>query len=219
MNARALASGRFVTLEGGEGAGKSTLARALAGRLEKAGQRVVLTREPGGSPSAEVLRHVLLSGGAAPLGPFAEAVLFASARDDHLEHTIRPALGRGAVVICDRFADSTRAYQGALGGVEPQVIEAMERIVVGRTRPDLTFVIDLDPSVGMSRVGRRAEALDRFEQEGEDFHQKLRRAFLDIARRDPGRCVVLDGARSAQEVETAAWQVLRERFGLAPAKP
>jgi dTMP kinase len=217
MNARPAAPGRFVTLEGGEGAGKTTLGRALVKRLENAGFRVLLTREPGGAPAAEALRHVLLSGAAAPLGPFAEAVLFAAARDDHLESTIRPALSRGAFVICDRFADSTRAYQGALGGVEPGVIDAMERVVVGRTKPDLTFVLDADPSIGMARIADRAGGPDRFEKEGADFHQKLRRAFLDIARREPQRCVVLDGARRPEDVERAAWQVLRERFGIADA--
>jgi dTMP kinase len=209
---RGSGQGRFITLEGGEGAGKSTLARALKERFEAMGSSVVLTREPGGSPGAEILRHVLLSGAAAPLGPFAEAILFAAARDDHLESTIRPALARGDIVISDRFADSTRAYQGAGGGVEPPVLDALERIVVGRTRPDLTLVLDIDADAGLSRARRRTGEVDRFETEDIAFHQRLRQAFLDIARRHPERCVVIDARRAPEEVATAAWSAIRDRL-------
>jgi dTMP kinase len=211
-------SGRFVTLEGGEGAGKSTLLAALRERLERAGFTVVATREPGGSPGAEIVRRVILSGAAAPLGPFAEAVLFAAARDDHLEQVIRPALARGAVVLCDRFADSTRAYQGAVGGVEPSVLAALDRVVVGRTRPDLTLVLDVAPEVGLARARRRQGEPDRFEKEGPGFHAKLRQAFLEIARREPGRCVVLDAETPADVLAQQAYRIVTERLGSRSAE-
>jgi dTMP kinase len=135
--------GRFITFEGGEGTGKSTHVATLASRLKSLGVGVLVTREPGGSPGAEIMRHVLLSGAAQPLGPDVEAVLFAAARDDHLTTRVRPALERGIWVICDRFADSTRVYQGVAGAVDPRAIRALERIVVGDTRPDLTFILDV----------------------------------------------------------------------------
>jgi dTMP kinase len=206
--------GLFITLEGGEGAGKSTLARGLARRLEAAGRRVVLTREPGGSPGAELVRHVLLSGAAKPLGPLAEALLFGAARSDHLDHVIRPALARGDTVLCDRFSDSTAVYQGALGGVDAKLLDALDAIVVGRTRPDLTFVLDLDPAIGLARARARPGAPDRFEGEGAEFHQRLRRAFLVRATQNPERCVLLDASKPPEAVEEDAWRMLQAR--LAP---
>lgn len=206
--------GRFITLEGGEGAGKSTLARALAERFERSGQQVVVTREPGGSPDAEILRHVLLSGAARPLGPFAEALLFAAARLDHVETTIRPALARGAIVISDRFFDSARAYQGALGGVEPAVLNALDRIAVRKTRPDLTLILDLDPTIGQERLAKRGAARDRFEAEDAAFHAKLRRAYLDIARIHADRCVVVDASMAPGKLADVAWRVVLEHFSL-----
>jgi dTMP kinase len=143
--------------------------------------------------------------------------VFSSARDDHLETTIRPALARGAVVLCDRFADSTRAYQGVAGGVEPQILNALERVIVGRTRPDLTLIVDIDPTVGLARAKARAGTSDRFEREDEQYHRRLREAFLDIARRDPRRCVVLDGSRPPRDVAAAAWAVVAERVGVMSA--
>src|SRR5438552_12769153 len=140
-----LMRGRFITFEGGEGTGKSTHAATLAGRLKSLGVGVELTREPGGSLGAEIMRYVLLSGAAKPLGPDVEALLFAAARNDHLDTLIRPALARGAWVVCDRFADSTRVYQGVVGHVDPRAIRALERIVVGETKPDLTFILDVPP--------------------------------------------------------------------------
>ena len=206
--------GRFVTLEGGEGAGKSTLAQALAARLASSGREIVLTREPGGSPGAEMVRHVLLSGAAEPLGPFAESLLFAAARDDHLETRIRPALARGAVVLCDRFADSTRAYQGAVGGVEPAVVQALERVIVGRTRPDVTLILDVPARVALERVAGRSVGPDRFERESPEFHARLREAFLSIARAEPERCVVIDANRPPSEVLDAALAALSARIGV-----
>jgi dTMP kinase len=212
------AKGRFITLEGGEGVGKSTQAQLLAQRLERMDIPVVVTREPGGSPGAEVLRGVILSGRAAPFGPAAEAILFSAARIDHIDHTIAPALDRGAWVICDRFADSTRAYQGAAGKLDPALIASLERVAVGDIRPDLTLVLDLAAEKGLARAAaRRGEdaGADRFEREGVAFHETLRQAFLDIARAEPGRCVVIDADRPPQEVAQAIWAIVRERLGTA----
>src|SRR3954471_6686213 len=174
--------GKFITFEGGEGAGKSTQVGALAKRLEALGLRVVVSREPGGSPGAEAIRHVLLSGAAKPLGPHAEAILFAAARADHLRETIRPALERGAWVISDRFADSTRVYQGALGNVDARLIARLERLAIGDTLPDLTIVLDLPPEVGLARAAMRRGQIspDRFEQETLEFHTKLREAYREL---------------------------------------
>jgi len=190
-------SGRFITFEGGEGTGKSTQANLLAERLKALGIGVQLTREPGGSVGAEIMRYVLLSGAAKPLGPDAEALLFAAARNDHLDTLIRPTLRRGGWVICDRFADSTRVYQGALGQVDPRAIRALERIVVGETKPDLTFVLDVPAEEGLKRAtARRGEDnADRFEGEAIEFHKKLRDAFLALAAKEPARCVVIDATR------------------------
>lgn len=202
---------RFITLEGGEGAGKSTLAAALETRFAVLGQSVLRTREPGGSPGAEVLRHVLLSGAAKPFGPVAEALLFAAAREDHVRTRIRPALASGTVVICDRFADSTRAYQGAGGGIEPEIVDALERIAVGPTRPDITFVLDIDPREGLARVARRAGAADRFESEDMVFHMRLRAAFRAIAQRDPERCVLIDASLPPERIAATAWEAIERR--------
>jgi dTMP kinase len=212
--AKSARRGRFITLEGGEGAGKSTQARLLAERLRMRGFECVTTREPGGSPGAERLREVLLSGAVAPLGSTAEALLFTAARIDHLDHTIRPALARGAFVVCDRFVDSTRAYQGALGNLDPQLIGALERVAVGSTRPDLTLILDLPPDVGMARAAtRRADAApDRFEREGTSFHEGLRRAFLEIAKQDPKRCVVIDATRSLGDIADQIWATVDSRL-------
>src|SRR5689334_5446663 len=186
--------GRFITFEGGEGTGKSTHTRLLADRLASVGVEAVLTREPGGSPGAEIIRHVILSGAAKPLGAEAETMLFASARDDHLRTTIRPALARGAWVICDRFADSTRVYQGIVGAVDPRLIGELERITVGDTVPDLTFVLDVPAAEGLARAGKRrgAENADRFESEDLGFHEKLRAGFRTLAKAEPKRCVLID---------------------------
>jgi dTMP kinase len=210
--------GRFITLEGGEGVGKSTQARLLARRLEPLGVPVVVTREPGGSPGAEALREVILSGAAAPFGPGGEAILFSAARIDHIDHTIAPALARGAWVICDRFADSTRAYQGAAGKLDPALIASLERVTIGDLRPDLTLVLDLAAEKGLARAaarrGKTAKA-DRFEREGAAFHETLRQAFLEIARAEPARCAVIDADRPPEEVAQAIWACVRERLASA----
>jgi dTMP kinase len=207
--------GRFITLEGGEGVGKSTQAKLLAKRLEEAGLKSLVTREPGGSPRAEALRRVILSGAAAPFGPSGEAILFSAARIDHIDNTIAPALAAGEWVICDRFADSTRAYQGAAGKLDPNLIDSLERVAVGQTRPELTLVLDMPVDKGLQRAAeRRAAAVnpDRFEGEGRAFHETLRKAFLDIAAAAPERCVVIDADRPSEEVAKDIWSRVRERF-------
>ena len=211
--------GRFITLEGGEGTGKSTHAALLAQKLRSLGIGVVLTREPGGSPGAEIIRHVLLSGAAKPLGPAAEAILFAAARDDHVRNTILQALTRGRWVICDRFTDSTRVYQGELGGVDDQLLRALERVTVGDLKPDLTFVLDVPADVGMSRAEkRRGDGTgDRFESESKEFHDKLRDAFRMLALIEPNRCVLIDASGTRLEVADQIWNVVNKRLDPATA--
>lgn len=193
---------RFITFEGGEGTGKSTQIVRLAQRLREDGREVVTTREPGGSPHAEALRKTILSGEAKALGPFAEALLFARARQDHVAATIRPALARGAIVLCDRFSDSTQAYQGALGAVPQALIEALERWAVGDTRPDLTLILDLPVATALARAAsrRRDAEADRYEGEALAFHETLRDAFQSIAAREPERCLLVDAAGSVDAV-------------------
>lgn len=207
--------GRFVTFEGGEGVGKSTQLARLAEHLRECGFEVVTTREPGGTPKAEKLRDFLLSGRAAPLGPLAEAALFSAARADHVQALIGPALKRGAWVLCDRFADSTRAYQGARGGVDAKTLALLERAATGETRPDLTIVLDLPAEEGMARAASRrdeGERADRFESEDHSFHEELRQAFLEIAESQPERCCVIDAARLVDDVASAIRAVVHDRF-------
>ena len=205
--------GRFITFEGGEGAGKSTQVRLLAEHLRQDGIAVVTTREPGGSAGAEILRHVILSGAAKPLGPLAEATLFAAARADHLDATIRPALAAGQWVICDRFADSTRVYQGALGQIDAGLLRELEAVTVGETRPDLTIILDVPADEGLGRaVARSGVGADRFEREGLSFHKHLRDEFLALAREEPERCVVIDGQRDIETVAADVWRVVSERL-------
>jgi dTMP kinase len=211
--------GRFITFEGGEGTGKSTHAARLAERLKAFGVGVHLTREPGGSLGAEIIRYVILSGVAKPLGPETEAVLFAAARNDHLDTVIRPALERGVWVICDRFADSTRVYQGVAGDVDARSIRALERIVVGDTKPDVTFVLDVPAQLGMQRAARRrgADGADRFEDEALTFHEKLRDGFLMLAANEPERCVLIDATAPKDEVAEQIWTIVNERLDPATA--
>ncbi|MGD9541530.1 dTMP kinase [Methylocystis sp.] len=207
--------GRFITFEGGEGVGKSTQLARLAEHLRECGLEVVTTREPGGTPKAEKLRDFLLAGRAAPLGPLAEAALFSAARADHVATLIAPALKRGAWVLCDRFADSTSAYQGARGGVDARTLALLERAAVSETRPDLTIVLDLPAREGLARAAERRdgrEEVDRFESEDPSFHEELRQAFLDIAENEPERCCVIDAARSVNDVASAVRAVVHDRF-------
>jgi len=211
--------GEFITFEGGEGTGKSTQAAMLALRLESLGIAVLLTREPGGSPGAEIIRHVLLSGAAKPLGADVEAMLFAAARDDHVNCAIKPALAAGKWVICDRFADSTRVYQGALGQVDPRLIRSLERVAVGDLTPSLTFILDLPVDAGLARRKQRSgdAAPDRFEAEDLDFHEKLRQAYLALAAREPQRCIVVDANRGKEEVAKQIWSIVNTRLEPATA--
>lgn len=210
--------GAFITFEGGEGAGKSTQVGRLAETLRaRSGRAVTVTREPGGSARAEEIRAALLGGAAQPYGPFAETLLFFAARIDHLDRLIRPALERGESVICDRFIDSTRAYQGAAGGLDPALIAALERVVVGPTRPDLTLILDLSPEDGLARARSRGAGIDRFEAESPAFHDRLRRAFLAIAAAEPSRCAVIDAGQDPDAVEAAIRAAVSERLpGLLP---
>ena len=211
--------GKFITFEGGEGTGKSTQAAMLALRLESLGLAVQLTREPGGSPGAEIIRHVLLSGAAKPFGPEVEAMLFAAARDDHVQCTILPALQSGKWVICDRFADSTRVYQGILGAVDQRLIKGLERVSIGDLAADLTVVLDVPVELGLERIKQRRGSAepDRFEAENVEFHQKLRRAYLAIATEEPQRCVVVDASAAKEDVAKEIWDAVRSR--LEPAAP
>lgn len=209
-------AGRFITFEGGEGAGKSTQVQRLERRLRDAGLRVVSTREPGGSPRAERIRGAVLCGSARNLGPFAEALLFAAARISHIETTVAPALREGAFVICDRFMDSTRVYQGALGGLDSGLLSALERVAVQATRPDLTIILDLPAEVGLARADARrkmaGQSPDRFEGEDRSFHDRLRKAFQRLAQTEPKRCVLVDADRDPEAVEVDIWRLVTSRF-------
>ncbi len=206
--------GKFITFEGGEGTGKSTQAAMLALRLESLGLGVLLTREPGGSPGAEIIRHVLLSGAAKPFGPEAEAMLFAAARDDHVQCSILPALAAGQWVVCDRFADSTRVYQGTLGQVDQRLIKGLERVCVGDLSPDLTLILDLPVEAGLERVALRrgGSKPDRFEAEDVEFHKKLREAYLALAAAEPQRCAIIDASGAKEDVTRRVWAVVNTRF-------
>jgi dTMP kinase len=206
--------GHFITFEGGEGSGKSTHAATLADRLKSLGIEVVLTREPGGSAGAEIIRHILLSGIAKPLGAETETILFAAARDDHVRTTILPALNAGQWVICDRFIDSTRVYQGVLGKVDGKLIRGLERVTVGGAMPDLTFILDVPATIGLARAKTRrgAGAVDRFEAESVEYHENLRQAYLALAANEPKRCVVIDGRAPRDVVAGRIWAAVQERL-------
>ncbi len=206
--------GKFISFEGGEGSGKSTQIKLLAQRLEAAKLRAILTREPGGSPGAEIIRHLVLSGMGKLLGPEAETLLFAAARDDHVRTVIEPALTQGTWVLCDRFSDSTRAYQGRLGNVDPGVLNAMQRVTIGDLKPDLTIILDVPVEIGLKRAAaRRGDgAPDRFEAEDIDFHQGLRDAYRQIAAEDPERCVLIDATASPDIVAAQVWTALRDHL-------
>ena len=206
--------GRFITFEGGEGSGKSTQIKTLAERLKATKLRTLVTREPGGSPGAEIIRHLVLSGMGKLLGPEAETLLFAAARDDHVRTVIKPALNQGIWVLCDRFADSTRVYQGRLGNVAPSVLNAMERVTIGDLKPDLTIILDVPAEIGMQRAAKRrgSAAPDRFEAEDVKFHQELREAYRQIAAAEPQRCVLIDTTAEPAAVAANIWAALRDRF-------
>jgi len=205
-------TGLFVTFEGGEGAGKSTQIRRLAEALKGDGHDVLVTREPGGSPGAEAVRHVLLSGAAEAFGTRMEAILFAAARNDHVEEVIRPALAAGKIVLCDRFMDSSRVYQGVTGNLEPDFIETLQRIAINGVMPDCTVILDIPANIGLERAQKRAaaDAPDRFEKERLETHEKRREAFLDIAAREPERCHVINAMQSEEEIAAEIVAIVRQ---------
>lgn len=210
--------GRFISLEGGEGAGKSTQSKRLAAKLSDCGIATVLTREPGGTPGAEAIRSLLVSGDTGRWDGVTETLLHFAARREHVEKTVRPALARGTWVITDRFADSTMAYQGYAGGVGRDVVEKFYSLVLGDFRPDLTLILDLPVELGLARARNRmqgqAAAEDRYERMGETFHQNLRNAFHDIAAREPERCRIIDARDDVDQVADALWQAVAARFNL-----
>lgn len=209
-----MSRGRFITFEGGEGAGKSTQARLLASYLTQSGLDVVQTREPGGSPSAEDIRALLVTGAADRWSPMAETLLFNAARVEHWRQVIDPALTRGAHVVCDRFADSTMAYQAYAGGVDRRVIVELHRLALGGVEPDLTLVFDMPVEEGLRRAAARRDGETRFEAKGRAFHDRLRQGFLDIAQRAPKRCVVIDATQPIERVHAVVLSALKTRLGI-----
>lgn len=209
---------RFLSFEGGEGVGKSTQVKRLVAALGRRGITALRTREPGGTPKAEAIRSFILQGRSESWGVGAEAVLFAAARLDHVTQLIAPSLAAGKWVISDRFHDSTRAYQGLTGGVNERLIQGLETLALDGHAPDLTLVLDMDPERAFERVAQRAleegtpGAVDRFEKEDLDWHGRLRDAFLEIARANPERCVVIDADRSEDSLEDEIWGVVSSRF-------
>jgi dTMP kinase len=204
---------RFITLEGGDGSGKSTQIKHLAAELKKRGIDAVVTREPGGSPGAEDIRNLVLNGDPERWDSLTEALLMFAARANHVSHTIKPALAKKQWVLCDRFTDSTYAYQGAGHGLARETIRRMEALVLGDFRPDLTLILDIPVEQGLARTGGRTKDM-RFEAFDTDFHERMRQCYLAIARKDPARCVVIDAGRDEDAVATAIWKAVKKRYKL-----
>jgi dTMP kinase len=209
-----MAAGRFITFEGGEGAGKSTQIHRLADRLEASGLTVLKTREPGGSPGAEEIRSLLVNGEANRWTGMTEVLLHFAARADHLARVIRPALATGTWVLCDRFVDSSMAYQGVAQGLGRETIANLTTLVVGETMPDLTLILDLPVTEGLARAGGRGEGEDRYEKMGTAFHDSLRQAFLSIAAEAPARCSVIDATADIEAVSQDIWAEAAKHFSL-----
>lgn len=205
---------RFITLEGGEGAGKSTQLHRLCTALDTHGIAQVATREPGGSPGAEDIRKLLVEGEPGRWSTLTETLLMFAARTDHIERTIKPALASGRWVICDRFTDSTYAYQGVARGLARETIRRIEAVAIGDFKPNLTLILDLPVEEGLRRAEARGSHETRFEKFDNGFHERLRQAFLDIARRSPDRCAVIDASGSADEVAERIWAIVAKRFGI-----
>jgi dTMP kinase len=204
--------GRFITFEGGEGAGKTTQVRLLAEALRDAGVEVVETREPGGSPGAEQIRELLIHGPSERWAPLTETLLHFAARAEHLRHRVNPALDAGSWVLSDRFTDSTMAYQGYGLGLGREPVEDLRQLVVGALDPDLTLILDLPVAAGLGRAAGRRDGGERYERMGQDFHERLREGFLDIARREPGRCVVIDAGGNVEQVQDAVRAAVWQRW-------
>ncbi|MCH8187479.1 MAG: dTMP kinase [Proteobacteria bacterium] len=213
-----MSRGKFITIEGGEGAGKSTQVARLCARLRDRGLEVVATREPGGSEAALEVRRLLVEGAVDRWDPLSELLLHSAARREHLVATVRPALEAGKWVVSDRFADSTMAYQGYGHGLGRAAVESVTGLVVGETKPDLTIILDLPVEAGLARAQARKDAKgskeDRYERMPAGFHERLREGFLDIARREPERCVIVDAAPDAETIAEAMWRAAAERFNL-----
>ncbi len=205
-------TGLFISFEGGDGAGKTTQIKRLADILRAEGREVVLTREPGGSDGAEAIRKLILEGDADRWSPLAEALLMYAAREDHLERTILPALHRGAVVISDRFADSTMAYQGLAGSLGEETVAALYKLVVGDRGPDITIILDIPVEEGLKRAGGRADKEQRFESKGAAYQEAVRQAFLEIARREPERCLVVDASGGEDAVAARLREAVEARL-------
>ena len=208
-------SGRFITLEGGEGSGKSTQAKLLAEDLMRAGLNVLATREPGGAPAAELIRELLLKGEPGRWDGVNEALLMVAARRAHLTGTILPALGRGDWVVCDRFADSTTAYQGHGAGVPLAALAELHKLIAGDLMPDLTLLLDIPVEDGLARALARRGDETRFEQKDIHFHKRVRRGFLAVAKAEPKRVIVIDASRPVEEVHAAVRRVIRDHLGIA----
>ncbi len=212
---RDMAKGFFITVEGIDGSGKSTQVRSLAGRLVAAGYPVRVTREPGGTPMAEDIRQLLLQPRPEPVEPWTEVLLYAAARAQHVAGLIRPALVQGQVVVCDRFVDSSVAYQGYGRGLDAQRIRDLNRIATGGLEPDLTLVLDIDPAVGMARLCNRKKGpggLDRLEQEQADFHRLVRHGYREMAETEGKRMVIISAEQPPERVADLVWDVVRERL-------
>lgn len=209
-------AGKFITFEGGDGSGKTTQVNRLARALRNSGHDVVTTREPGGTPGADAVRHVVLSGAAKDLGPNMEAVLFAAARSDHLISVIQPALRQGSIVICDRFHDSTRVYQAATEDADLKFLERLEAATLDGVLPDLTIILDVPADIGFERARERRlkDAADRFEAEELEIHAERRERFLAIAEEEPDRCVVIDGRGDEGEIAEDILAAVEDRLGL-----
>jgi dTMP kinase len=206
-------SGKFITFEGGEGAGKSTQIRRLSSALETTGLNVTVTREPGGSPGAETIRAMLLDP-AAEWDPPTEALLHFAARADHYTTRIAPALRDGQWVLCDRFADSTRAYQGYGLGLDMKAIEALHEIALDDFVPDLTIILDIPVETGVTRMQERGDDPDRYEKMDTAFHERLRQGFLNIAQKEPGRCAVIDANTDIDSVTARIFDCVESRLGV-----
>jgi dTMP kinase len=210
-----MSRGRLITLEGGEGSGKSTQASALAAALARNGIDVWVTREPGGTPGGERIRRLLIDGEARDWTPVAEALLHYAARREHVEKAIEPALAGGRWVVCDRFSDSTMAYQGYAQGLGRERVEELHRLAIGELRPDLTVMLDVPIELGLARSASRGSGGTRYERMGRDFHSRIRAAFMDIARREPERCAIVDAAQAVEEVTEAICSEVMRRFNLS----